>query len=95
MRNQIDDKLDNTLEERHSTYGSFKEVAACSRSIQSTFAMSNNYTHRISSSQKEALNMIASKIARILTGDPNHVDSWHDIAGYATLIADELRGNSR
>lgn len=87
--------INDTLNERHNSYGSFKEVAACSRSIKATFAMSNNYTHRISSSQKESLDMIASKLARILTGDPNHVDSWHDIAGYATLIADELRGNSR
>ena len=32
--------------------------------------------------------MIAVKIARILNGDPNHFDSWIDIAGYATLAAE-------
>lgn len=41
--------------------------------------------------QKEALSMIFSKIARILNGDPDHIDSWHDIAGYATLVEDRLR----
>lgn len=35
--------------------------------------------------------MIAGKIARIINGDPNYVDSWHDIAGYATLIEQELK----
>jgi hypothetical protein len=27
-----------------------------------------------------------------LTGDPHHVDSWVDIAGYAQLVVDRLRG---
>jgi len=39
--------------------------------------------------------MIFSKIARILNGDPNHLDSWTDIAGYATLVADRLQGKIR
>jgi hypothetical protein len=42
--------------------------------------------------QDEALSMIVMKISRILTGDPNHADHWADIAGYATLIANELSG---
>jgi len=45
--------------------------------------------------QAEALDMIFSKIARILNGDPNHLDSWTDIAGYATLVADRLEGKIR
>lgn len=35
--------------------------------------------------QREALDMIAVKISRILSGDPNHADHWDDIAGYAYL----------
>jgi len=31
----------------------------------------------------------------ILNGDPNYVDSWVDIAGYAKLVADRLEGNAR
>jgi hypothetical protein len=42
------------------------------------------------SSQKESLEMIMHKVARILNGDPNYSDSWHDIAGYAKLIDDVL-----
>jgi hypothetical protein len=44
---------------------------------------------------QEALDMIASKIARIVIGDYDHVDSWVDIAGYATLVADRLQGKVR
>lgn len=36
--------------------------------------------------------MQAHKQARILNGDPNYADSWHDIAGYATLVEQELAG---
>lgn len=45
--------------------------------------------------QREALDMIFSKIGRILNGDPNHADSWHDIIGYAKLVEDRLNGNSK
>lgn len=40
--------------------------------------------------QIEALDMIALKISRILAGDPNFLDHWSDIAGYATLVANRL-----
>ena len=42
-------------------------------------------------SQRECLDMIAHKIGRILAGDPNHEDHWRDLAGYAILVANELR----
>ena len=44
----------------------------------------------LSDDKKEALGMIAHKIARILNGDPEYGDSWHDIAGYAKLVEDSL-----
>ena len=40
--------------------------------------------------QVEALDMICHKIGRIINGDPDYADSWHDIAGYAQLVADRL-----
>ena len=48
--------------------------------------------NNLTSSQKEALDMIQHKIGRILNGDPTYDDSWKDIAGYATLIVNELNG---
>lgn len=44
--------------------------------------------------QKEALEMIAHKIGRILNGDPNYHDSWHDIVGYTKLVADRLENGT-
>jgi hypothetical protein len=45
---------------------------------------------RLSVGQREALEMIGHKIARILVGDPGHVDSWLDVAGYAQLVVREM-----
>jgi DNA primase len=42
--------------------------------------------------QREALEMIAQKISRALHGNPHEVDHWRDIAGYATLVVNELEG---
>jgi len=35
------------------------------------------------------------KLSCIVNGNPDKVDSWVDIAGYATLVSDRLQGNAR
>lgn len=52
---------------------------------------SNLGTALLSFEQCEALDMIQHKIGRILSGNPNEPDHWHDIAGYATLVENILR----
>ena len=42
--------------------------------------------HDLQPYQRESLEMIQHKVARILNGDPTYADSWHDIAGYAMLV---------
>jgi hypothetical protein len=40
---------------------------------------------------KESVDMICHKIARIVNGgQPQEIDHWHDIAGYAKLVEDIL-----
>jgi hypothetical protein len=80
-----------TLIERGSRYGSFKghaEVTQDFKNLATMHLASRN--KRLSTSQQEALDMIFHKIGRILNGDPNYADSWHDIAGYASLVDKEL-----
>lgn len=76
------------LAQRQKTHGNFKTHAEISQQIKSIF-WQHDY-QELSSSQCEALEMIAHKIARILNGNPNFKDHWNDIAGYATLVAEEL-----
>ena len=90
---EADDALDDILDERGSNYGSFKDVAGFAQEMKNAIRMCNN--SELDDDQIEALDMIASKIARIVNGDPDYVDSWIDIAGYATLVADRLQGKIR
>ena len=44
----------------------------------------------MNATQREGLKAILQKIARILNGDPNYADNWHDIQGYARLVEERL-----
>jgi hypothetical protein len=81
--------IDATLKERGSRYGEFKSHASITQVIKVVMRETNGWGE-LNPSQTEALEMIAHKIGRILNGDPNYHDSWHDIAGYATLVANEI-----
>jgi hypothetical protein len=83
--------VDTILTARHATYGAFKTHASITQSIKLQMHLTPNWV-KLSDSQKEALEMIAHKIGRILNGDPNFHDSWIDISGYSKLVADELLG---
>ena len=88
--------IDETLNERGSRYGVFTGQAEVTmqlkRYIRIALAERDKMLH---DDQQEALDMICSKIARIVNGDADYHDNWHDIAGYARLIADRLEGNAR
>lgn len=94
-----------TLDERGKRYGAFDRHAKITQALKALMMQTTEfYPHAsnaaeiriqsgwalLSESQKEALEMIAHKIGRILNGDPNYMDSWVDIAGYAQLVANQL-----
>lgn len=83
--------IEETLQERGNRYGDFAIHARISQRIQ--VAMRHTYEpgwDGLSDMQRQALTVIADKIARILSGDPNYGDNWHDIQGYARLVEDRL-----
>lgn len=82
-------ELQALLFTRHGTHGNFHEVAAIAQTIKATFRGSTNW-QRMSVAQRDALDCIAMKVARICSGDQNHMDHWVDVAGYAQLVADAL-----
>lgn len=81
--------LDKILKDRHNTYGSFMSQALLTQTFKEVARRSTNYEH-MAVDQKEAIDMIFTKIARILNGNPNYIDSWTDVMGYAKLVADRL-----
>jgi hypothetical protein len=78
-----------TLNERGERYGDFASHAKITQGIKDVFIASPKWM-TLTPSMKEGLDMVAHKIGRILNGDPTYADSWHDIAGYAKLVEDEL-----
>lgn len=93
---QADTNVDAILDARATNYGSFLTMSKVTQRLKAVahqFAGQHNKT--FDADQAEALDLIFTKIGRILNGDPNHTDSWTDIAGYATLVADRLQGKIR
>jgi len=74
-----------TLNARLKTHGQFKDVSAMAQDAKDYMRACNGWA-KLTPMQKESLDSIVGKIARILSGDPNQSDHWHDIAGYATLV---------
>lgn len=77
-------KIEKTLNERHPQNGEYSMMATTAQNIKDIMHGSPNW-RALSGARKESLDCIATKLARILHGDPNYVDHYHDIAGYATL----------
>ena len=81
--------IDTTLAERGTRYGEFSGHAKITQGLKKVMHESPRWKD-LRDDQKEALEMTAHKIGRILNGDPNYHDSWHDVNGYIKLVADTL-----
>jgi hypothetical protein len=81
--------VNEMLSGREARYGSFEGHAEISQALKLTMQDRAKWP-MLEDDQREALEMIAHKIARILNGDPSYADNWIDIAGYATLVANRL-----
>jgi len=81
--------IHDTLTERQNTHGDFHENAMISRTLKETMHEQPGW-RILSPVQREALDVIQAKIARILSGNPNEPDHWHDIGGYASLAERDI-----
>ncbi len=87
--------IEDTLKERQRTHGDFRDHAEYTQQIKLVMHYSPQWRDcTLSYTAREALDMIAHKMGRILSGDPMVVDHWHDIAGYATLVEKELTNDT-
>jgi len=80
--------LDQILLDRSVKYGSFTDVAnRTSRIFHAIYCNAPEFGNKsVTPLHSEALHMIAYKIARLVNGRINDLDSWRDIAGYAMLV---------
>lgn len=74
---------------RGATHGDYDLMSFRIQEIKTAMRKGNSW-EQMSAGQREALELIATKIGRIVCGDPNHADSWLDISGYAMLVFNRL-----
>jgi hypothetical protein len=77
--------VEETLDRRGRHYGEFINIATTAQDLKTVLKYGVNYS-LLEPDMAEALDMIASKMSRLVNGDCYHRDSWHDIMGYARLI---------
>ena len=76
-------KIDEILAARHHTHGSFQDVAETAQALKAIIHRGSAMSPR----HLEALDLIATKVARICHGDAGERDHWVDIQGYAMLAS--------
>jgi hypothetical protein len=76
--------VQSTLSERGKTHGDFIQNGIFMQELKAKFRSYYGWDN-LAPYQKEAIDMICHKLGRIMCGNPNMSDHWHDIAGYATL----------
>lgn len=82
-------EIEDTLAVRGGRYGSFQLQAILSQRLKGVICTGPSW-ESMSLDKKEALEMLALKISRIITGDPEYLDNWHDILGYTQLAINGL-----
>ena len=87
-------KVEAILAQRGEDYGDYLRKAVFIQEMK-YFMRSSPSWDDMDPDMRESVDMIATKMGRIAYGDPSHLDSWVDIAGYAKLVADRLQGTPR
>ena len=96
LKTEDKDPIDDILDSRATDYGTFADNSRLAQALKRAMAdHASDHSRTFADDQWEALEMIASKMSRIVNGNPDKVDNWDDIAGYAKLISDRLLGTPR
>ena len=90
MSNAIN--INDMLAGREARYGTFEGHARISQALKRAMQDSPNWS-KLTDVQKEGLEMVQHKIARMLNGDPSYLDNIVDIVGYSTLVKDVMETN--
>lgn len=86
-RKLMSNNVEDTLKERGSRYGDFADNARVSEALMDILRAEPGYKN-LRPVHRSALNVMTQKMARVVNGDPEYKDNWHDIGGYAKLTED-------
>lgn len=84
--------VNEMLAGRQARYGAFEGHARISQALKRAMHDSPNWS-KLTDVQKEGLEMIQHKVARMLNGDPSYLDNIIDVVGYSTLVKDVMETN--
>jgi hypothetical protein len=84
---------DALLNERNTTHGRFIDNARNGQALRDLFRQSPHWAE-MDPVQREALDMIACKVSRILSGQSGFRDHWADCQGYSQLVLDHIDGRA-
>lgn len=81
------------LNERERTHGDFTDTARIATGLKRQIRYELSLRQKrnqpsLTERQLESLDLIATKIARIISGDAANPEHWDDIAGYAKLVSE-------
>jgi hypothetical protein len=76
------------LVERQTTHGSFEDNANLSQALKSIIRATPGW-NQLSNIEREAMDMIALKFSRILSGKSMQKQHWEDVVGYAKLVEEK------
>lgn len=84
--------VDDTLNQRGAVYGDYNKGVELEAELME--AIERNYFHHHNNLMRATHSTMISKIIMKLSRlsvSPDHIDSWHDIAGYAELAVKYLK----
>lgn len=79
---------DPLLTERQTTHGSFEQNAEFSQKMKFFMHSCPSWKH-LTYVEREAMDMIALKFSRILSGKSLERQHWEDVVGYAKLALEQ------
>lgn len=84
--------LEMTLQDRGQEYGDYLVMAQVAQDLKAVMRKAASWGpgSALTATKRESLDLIATKIARILCGNPNNADSWLDIEGYARKARESI-----
>jgi len=85
----VEKVVSNTLKQRGAIYGEFIDNAIIAQGLKDVVRKEPRF-QTMPADQREAIDVIFSKIARQITGDYSYDDNFHDIQGYAKLCEDRI-----
>lgn len=91
MMNELEREIGEIITSRQATHGDFRDVSRVAQSTKDLWRAQGVNWSRLPPYMREGLDMVAHKVARILSGDFTYLDHWDDLAGYAARVAADLR----